>query len=109
MNQERLYIIALIVVALLASIPQIPVDAGVWGAILVVVGIVGGVMINYEEMLQRIVIYIVAAVLPLIDDSLAYIPAIGDWLNSYFDHVATGVQGMAMGLFVMALIARAKG
>ena len=109
MNQERLYIIALIVVALLASIPQIPVDAALWGAILVIVGIVGGVMVNYEELMQRIVIYIVAAVLPIIDDSLGYIPVVGDWLNGYFDHVATGVQGMAMGLFVMALIARAKG
>ena len=109
MNQERLYVLALIVVALLASIPQIPIDAGLWGALLVIVGIVGGVMVNYEEMMQRIVIYIVAAVLPMIDDSLDYIPAIGTWLNTYFDNVATGVQGMAMGLFVMALVARAKG
>ena len=109
MNQERLYILALIVVALLASIPQIPVDAALWGAILVIVGIIGGIMVNYEEMLQRIVIYIVAAVLPMIDNSLDYIPVIGTWLNTYFDHVATGVQGMAMGLFVMALVARARG
>ena len=109
MNQERLYVIALVVVALLASIPQIPVEVGVWGAILVIVGIVGGVMVNYEEMMQRLVIYVVAAVLPIIDDSLVNIPAVGDWLNGYFDHVATGVQGMAMGLFVMALVARAKG
>ena len=42
MGQERLYVIALIVVAILASIPQIPIAANIWGLILVVVGIVGG-------------------------------------------------------------------
>jgi hypothetical protein len=108
MNQERLYVLALIVVALLASIPQIPLDASLWGAILVIVGLVGGVMVNYEDMLQRIVIYIVAAVLPMIDNSLDYVPVVGEWLNSYFDYVAIGVQGMAIGLFVMALVSRAK-
>ena len=109
MNQERTYIIALIVAALLASIPQIPVDANIWGLILVVVGIVGGVMVNYEDVVQRIVVYVVAATLPMISDSLDYIPAVGSWLNSLFDNMATGIQGMALGLLVMALVARAKG
>ena len=109
MNQERIYIIALVAVALLASIPQIPVGANIWGLILVVAGIVGGVMVNYPDLSQRILIYVVAATLATIDNSLDYIPAVGAWLNMYFDNVATGVQGMAMGLIVMGLLARAKG
>jgi hypothetical protein len=110
MNQERIYVIALVAVALLASIPQIPVEASIWGLILVVVGIVGGAMVNYPDLSQRILIYVVAVSLPMIDDSLENIPApIGSWLNMYFDNVATGIQGMAMGLIVMGLLARAKG
>ena len=109
MNQERMYVIALIVVAVLASIPQIPVDAAIWGLVLVVVGIVGGVMVNYEEVVQRVLIYVVAATLPMISDSLEYIPAVGSLLNVLFDNVATGIQGMAIGLIVMGLLARVKG
>ncbi len=109
MNQERIYVIALVAVALLASIPQIPVGANIWALILVVVGIVGGAMLNYPDLSQRILIYVVAVSLPMIDDSLDNIPAVGGWLNMYFDNVATGIQGMAMGLIVMGLVARAKG
>ncbi|MDX1514955.1 MAG: hypothetical protein R3174_14560 [Gammaproteobacteria bacterium] len=109
MKQERLYVIALLAISLLASIPQIPVDAKVWGAILVVVGIVGGVMVNYEELTQRILIYVVAVALPIFSNSLDFVPVVGAWLNGYFDNVATGIQGMAVGLVTMGLIARAKG
>jgi hypothetical protein len=109
MNQERIYVIALVAVALLASIPQIPVAANIWALILVVVGIVGGAMVNYSDLSQRILIYVVAVSLPMIDDSLDNIPAVGAWLNTYFDNVATGIQGMAIGLIVMGLLARAKG
>ena len=109
MNQERTYVIALVAVALLASIPQIPVGASIWGLILVVVGIVGGAMVNYAEVVQRILIYVVAATLGMISDSLEYIPAVGNWLSMYFDNMAVGIQGMAMGLIVMGLLARLKG
>ncbi len=109
MKEERLYVIALLAISLLASIPQIPVDAKLWGAILVVVGIVGGVMVNYQELMQRILIYVVAVALPIFSNSLDFVPAVGPWLNGYLDNVATGIQGMAVGLVVMGLIARAKG
>ncbi len=109
MKEERIYVIALVVIALLASIPQIPVAANIWGLVLVVVGIVGGAMVNYPDATQRVLVYVVAATLAMIDNSLDNIPAVGAWLNSYFDNVATGVQGMAMGLIVMGLLARAKG
>jgi hypothetical protein len=66
-------------------------------------------MVNYSDLSQRILLYVVAVSLPMIDDSLDNIPAVGAWLNTYFDNVATGIQGMAIGLIVMGLLARAKG
>jgi len=109
MKQERLYVIALVVIGLLASIPQIPVDAKVWGAILVIVGIVGGVMVNYGDVVQRIMIYVVAVAIPIFSNSLDFIPVAGPWVNTLLDNIATGIQGMAVGLLVMGLYARAKG
>lgn len=109
MNQERVYVIALIAIGLLASIPQIPVDAKIWGMILVVVGIVGGVMVNYGDMMQRLMIYVVAVALPIFSDALDVLPTVGPWLNMLLDNIATGIHGMAIGLVVMGLLARAKG
>jgi hypothetical protein len=109
MNQERMYVIALLAVGLLASIPQIPVDAKIWGMILVVVGVVGGVLVNYEDMMQRLMIYVVAVAMPIFSDALTVIPAVGPWLNILLDNIAMGIQGMAVGLVAMGLLARAKG
>lgn len=109
MNQERMYVIALLAVGLLASIPQIPVDAKIWGIILVVAGIVGGVMVNYEDAMQRLLVYVIAVGMPIFSDALNVIPTVGPWLNTLLDNVAMGIQGMAVGLVVMGLLARAKG
>lgn len=109
MKQEQLFLIVLLVVALLASIPQIPVDAQIWSAILAIVGIVAGVVVNYGDLHQRTVIYVLAFAITVFDNSLDAIWVIGPWLNMLLDHVATGIQGMAVGLFAMALIARLQG
>ncbi|HSG66992.1 MAG TPA: hypothetical protein VLD39_18440 [Gammaproteobacteria bacterium] len=109
MKQERLYVIALLVLALLASIPQIPVDAQIWAALLALVGVASGVIVNYADLAQRAIIYIVALALPVVDNCLDAIWVVGPWVNMFLDHVATGIQGMAVGLFVMAIIARAQG
>jgi hypothetical protein len=66
-------------------------------------------MLNYPDLTQRILIYVIAATLPMLSNSLDLIPAVGTWLNGYFDQVATGIQGMAMGLVIMGLVARVKG
>jgi hypothetical protein len=104
-----MYVIALLAVGLLASIPQIPVDAKIWGMILVVVGVIGGVMVNYEDVMQRLVVYVVAVAMPIFSDSLTVIPTVGPWLNTLLDNIAMGIQGMAVGLVAMGLFARAKG
>jgi hypothetical protein len=108
MNKERTYLLAMIAVALLASIPQIPVDMKVWGLILVLVGLVGGVMLKYDDVVQRLLIYVVAVTLPMFADSLDYIPAVGSWVNGLLDNMAIGVQGLAVGVFAMGLMARIR-
>ena len=109
MKQERTYLIAMIAVALLASIQQIPVDAQIWGAILVIVGIVGGVMLAYQNVIDRVLIYVVAVALPIFDDSLNNIWVVGPWINTLLDNLATGIQGLAVGVLVMGLLARIQG
>ena len=52
MRQEPIYLIALVVIAVLASIPQIPVDAQIWAALLAIIGIVCGVLVNFGDILQ---------------------------------------------------------
>lgn len=106
---ERIVLIALIAIAVLASIPQIPVNAQIWGAVLVIIGLVAGVMLNYEDVMQRLMVYVIAAVLPTISDSLDNIWVVGPWVNTLLDNLATGLQGMALGLFAMALLARLQG
>ena len=109
MNQERIFISALLVLAVLASIPQIPVDAQIWGVILVVVGIVGGVITNYEDLSQRLIVYVVAVALPVFSNSLDAIWVVGPWVNTLLDNVAIGLQGTAVGLFAMGMVGRLTG
>lgn len=109
MNAERIFLIALIVVALLASIPQIAVDPQIWGAILAIGGLANGVMAKSQEVVQRILIYVLAVTLPVFDDSLTAIWVVGPWFDTLFDNVAIGIQGTAVGLFVMAIVARLQG
>ena len=109
MNQERIYLIALLALAVLASVPQLPIDAQIWGALLAIVGIVGGVMINYREIVQRVMVYVLSAVIPIFSDCLQPIWVVGPWLDMVLDNFGSGVQGVAVGLLVMGLIARITG
>ncbi|NIW25130.1 MAG: hypothetical protein GWN29_11490, partial [Gammaproteobacteria bacterium] len=87
MKQEGMLLIAMLVVALLASIPQVPVDAQIWGALLAIVGIVTAVLVySGADVSQRIVIYVLAVTLPMFDDVLDNIWVVGTWLNMYLDN-----------------------
>ncbi len=108
MKEERTYLIALLVLALLASIPQIPVDAGIWAGLLALVGVIGGLMLSYDAN-QRVLIYVVAFALPIFSNSLDSIWVVGEWLNGLLDHLAHGIQGLAVGVLVMGLLGRLQG
>ena len=107
MNQEKNYVIGLIAIGVLASIPQIPF--AYFTLLLVLVGVVGGVMVKYEDAGQRTLIYVVAVAAPMFAGSLDHIPVVGAWVHSLIGNIATGIQGMACSIFLMGLIARAKG
>ena len=108
MKQERIYLAVLLVISVLASIPQIAIEAQLWAAILAIVGILAGVMIAYTELTERTLIYVLAIALPVFSDCLDAIWVVGPWLNTLLDNMAMGIQGMAVGLFAVALLARLK-
>ena len=101
---ERILVCLLVVVAILAAIPQamfLP-----WGLVLVLLGLVAGALGKFGDATDRIVIYVAAIALPVFSDSLDAIPTIGPWVNQVLDHLATGVQGMAVAILVVALYGR---
>ena len=109
MNLDRIILIAIIAVAVLATIPQIPVDAAIWGLILVVIGIVGGVTANFGDLMQRLIIYVLAVAIPTFANSLDFIMVVGPFANTLLVHLATGIQGMAVGLLGWGLAGRVMG
>ena len=58
------------------------------------------------QVTQRMVIYLVAIALPTIAGSLNEIPMIGHWVNHVLGDLATGIQGMAVAIFMVALWGR---
>ena len=101
MNLERILVVLLVAVAILASIPQIMF--AFWGIILVVLGLIAGGVGKSGDTTDRIVIYVAAIALPVFSNSLDLIPTIGPWVNQVLDHLATGVQGMAVAIFLVAV------
>ena len=110
MNSERILLCLVIVVAVLASIPQIAIPdvAGVstLGLILVVLGLIGGALGNYGNATDRIVVYLAAIAVPTFAGSLDAIPVVGEWVNQLLVHVTTGIQGMAVSIFVLTIYGR---
>ena len=101
---ERVLVSLLVVVAILAAIPQamfLP-----WGIVLVLLGLIAGAIGKAGDTTDRIVIYVTAFALPVFSDSLDVIPTIGPWVNQVLDHLATGIQGMAVVIFVVAIYGR---
>ena len=101
---DRILVSLLVVVAILAAIPQamfLP-----WGIVLVLLGLIAGAMGKAGDTTDRIVIYVAAFALPVFSDSLDVIPTIGPWVNQVLDHLATGIQGMAVAIFVVAIYGR---
>ena len=105
MNSERILMSLLVVVAILATIPQ---AMGVpWGIALVLLGLVtGGMGTLGGSAAERTLIYVLAVALPGFSDSLDVIPTIGPWVNQVLDGIATGIQGVAVAVIVMALYGR---
>jgi hypothetical protein len=101
---SRILVSLLVVVAILAAIPQAMFAP--WGLVLVLLGLIAGAMGKFDSAADRTVIYVAAIALPVFSDSLDVIPAIGPWVNQVLDGVATGIQGMAVAIIVLAIYGR---
>ena len=104
MNSERILLALLLVVAVLAAVPQIAIP--MVGLILVVLGLIGGALGNYGNATDRIVIYLAAIAVPVFAGSLDAIPVAGAWVHQVLANVATGIQGMAVSILVLAIYGR---
>ncbi|HIA48997.1 MAG TPA: hypothetical protein EYN90_00175 [Acidobacteria bacterium] len=110
MSSDRILLILIVVVSILAAIPAVaslvPGDT-TWALILVVLGLVAGGMGGYgSDMTQRILIYVIAVSLTQITGSLDAIPTVGHHIGHVLNHMATGIQGIAIAVFVLAMYER---
>ena len=101
---ERVLVALLVVIAVVAAIPQAAfLD---WGIVLVILGLIAGAMGNSNSATDRTLIYVLAIALPAFSDSLNVIPTIGPLVNLVLDNLATGIQGMAVAVVLVALYGR---
>ena len=104
---ERVLLALIVVIAILGTVPAVAEAVPYAGLALVVLGLVAGFMGGDKaDVRERTVIYVVAAGLPIVSDSLDAIAVVGPWVNSVLDGVATGVQGMAVAFVLMQLKTR---
>ena len=102
MDSDRILMLLLIIVAVIAAIVDIPFT----GLALLVLGLVSGFLNPAEEIMERTA-YLVAAVLaPAAANNLDLIPAVGSYLNAIIDGIAIGAAGMWISSFTRGLVAR---
>jgi len=107
MSSDRILLVLIVVVSILAVIPQLAAQFAYWGLVLVVLGLVAGGMGEYgSDMTQRILIYVIAVSLTQITGSLDAIPTVGPLVGDVLNNMATGIQGIAIAVFVLAMYER---
>jgi len=104
MRAERILVALLVVVAVVAAIPQLAFAP--WGIVLVVLGLVAGAIGKSGNVMDRMVIYLAAIALPVFSNSLDVIPIIGPLVNQVLQHLSTGIQGMAVTILMVAIYGR---
>tara|TARA_Y100001949_G_scaffold92742_1_gene78366 strand:+ start:406 stop:765 length:360 start_codon:yes stop_codon:yes gene_type:complete len=107
MSSDRILLILIVVVSILAAIPQIASTFAMWGLVLVLLGLIAGFMGGYaSDSTQRILIYVVAAFIGGIANSLDNIMVVGPWLNAVVDNMQIGIRGIAVAVFMLAMYER---
>ena len=107
MSSDRILLILIVVVSILAAIPQIASTFAMWGLVLVLLGLIAGFMGGYaSDSTQRILIYVVAAFIGGIANSLDSIMVVGPWLNAVIDNMQIGIRGIAVAVFMLAMYER---
>ncbi|MBS25361.1 MAG: hypothetical protein CMQ28_06940 [Gammaproteobacteria bacterium] len=102
MDSDRILMLLLLVVAVIAAIVEIPYT----GLALLALGLVSGYLNPAEEIMERTAYLIAAVAAPVAADNLDLIPAIGSYLNAIIDGIAIGAAGMWISSFSRGLVSR---
>ena len=105
MSSDRILMILMTAVAILAVVPAVP--GGEYAALILVgLGLISGFMNPEDDLLTRLVLIVVAVALPTIANSLDAIPVVGGFVNSILDNVAVGIAGVVVANMLLQIYAR---
>ena len=105
MSSDRILMILMTAVAILAVIPGVPAVAYAPLA-LVGLGLISGFMNPEDDLLTRLAYLAVAVALPIVANSLDAIPVVGGFVNSILDNIAIGVAGIVVANMLLQIYAR---
>ena len=105
MSSDRILMILMTAVAILAVVPAVP--GGEYAALILVgLGLISGFMNPEDDLLTRLVLIVVAVALPTIANSLDAIPVVGVFVNSILDNVAVAIAGIVVANVLLQIYAR---
>ena len=105
MSSDRILMILMTAVAILAVVPAVP--GGEYAALILVgLGLISGFMNPEDDLLTRLAYIVVAVALPTVADSLDAIPVVGGFVNSILDNVAVGIAGVVVANMLLQIYAR---
>ena len=105
MSSDRILMILMTAVAILAVIPGVPAVAYAPLA-LVGLGLISGFMNPEDDLLTRLAMIVVAVALPTVANSLDAIPVVGGFVNSILDNVAVAIAGIVVVNMLLQIYAR---
>ncbi|MBM88347.1 MAG: hypothetical protein CMQ41_08225 [Gammaproteobacteria bacterium] len=104
MDSDKILMLLMVVVAIIAAFVEIPYT----GLALLALGLVSGVLNPAEDFAERTGYLLFAVAAPMVSDNLDLIPAIGMYLNAIIDGIAVAAAGMWVASFTRSLIDRIK-
>jgi len=105
MSSDRILMILMTAVAILAVVPAVP--GGEYAALILVgLGLISGFMNPEDDLLTRLAMIVVAVALPTVANSLDAIPVVGGFVNSILDNVAVAIAGIVVANVLLQIYAR---
>ena len=105
MSSDRILMILMTAVAILAVVPAVP--GGEYAALILVgLGLISGFMNPEDDLLTRLAMIVVAVALPTVANSLDAIPVVGGFVNSILDNVAVAIAGIVVANMLLQIYAR---
>ncbi len=105
MSSDRILMILMTAVAILAVVPAVP--GGEYAALILVgLGLISGFMNPEDDLLTRLAMIVVAVALPTVANSLDAIPVVGGFVNSILDNVAVAIAGIVVANVLLQIYGR---